>query len=177
MGRQCDADNGNVDENSYGAAQIMPECELSDWGQWSSCSASCGKGFEIRKRHYLSRGVKKKCQVSEHQIHDDITPITCIFNRPYVVRSWKRKEAAGPPIVVVISEMVVAQMLGEMAKKTKSMAQSHYSAISMTIIDIVIWRVLVTNWTIIYRQSVEYRTGPISHPAWGRVAARVLASA
>ncbi|XP_075166648.1 spondin-1 [Haematobia irritans] len=62
MGRQCESDNAEVEETAYGGMPDMPECAVSDWGEWSSCSVSCGKGFETRKRRYLARGAKKKCQ-------------------------------------------------------------------------------------------------------------------
>ncbi|XP_037814120.1 spondin-1 [Lucilia sericata] len=39
-----------------------PECAISDWGEWSSCSVSCGIGTERRTRHYLNPRAKKKCQ-------------------------------------------------------------------------------------------------------------------
>lgn len=39
-----------------------PECGLSEWSDWSSCTVTCGKGEMIRTRHYLNRRAKKKCQ-------------------------------------------------------------------------------------------------------------------
>lgn len=31
----------------------IPECQLTDWSPWSSCSVSCGYGIKTRRRAYL----------------------------------------------------------------------------------------------------------------------------
>lgn len=41
-----------------------PECVLTEWGQWSSCSVKCGKGVQTRSRRYKNRSAAKKCAAS-----------------------------------------------------------------------------------------------------------------
>lgn len=38
-----------------------PECEQSDWGEWSTCSATCGRGVKTRSRTYKNRAASKRC--------------------------------------------------------------------------------------------------------------------
>lgn len=32
---------------------LTPECRLTEWSPWSSCSVSCGYGIKTRRRSYL----------------------------------------------------------------------------------------------------------------------------
>lgn len=43
-----------------------PECAVSDWGEWSACTTSCGLGNQRRLRHYLNPRAMKTCQVSQN---------------------------------------------------------------------------------------------------------------
>ncbi|XP_030383750.1 spondin-1 [Scaptodrosophila lebanonensis] len=69
MGRKCvtfneEAVEGGVQQEAGypGSGPEDPECGLSEWSDWSSCTVTCGTGEMIRTRHYLNRRAKKKCQ-------------------------------------------------------------------------------------------------------------------
>ncbi|XP_064538001.1 spondin-1 [Drosophila montana] len=65
MGRKCASFNEEMSEGTQPEAEppgTDPECGLSEWTEWSSCTVTCGTGEMIRSRHYLNRRAKKKCQ-------------------------------------------------------------------------------------------------------------------
>uniref|UniRef100_A0A034VJ66 Spondin-1 n=1 Tax=Bactrocera dorsalis TaxID=27457 RepID=A0A034VJ66_BACDO len=67
-GRRCGSTNEENTEEGEKPSDVQigphenPECAISDWGEWSSCSATCGAGVIVRTRHYLNPRAKKKCQ-------------------------------------------------------------------------------------------------------------------
>lgn len=65
VGKKCQTFNEELAEGGQPEAELPgtdPECGLSDWSEWSSCTVTCGTGEMIRNRHYLNRRAKKKCQ-------------------------------------------------------------------------------------------------------------------
>ncbi|KAJ9594398.1 hypothetical protein L9F63_014188, partial [Diploptera punctata] len=41
--------------------QLDPICAVTEWGDWSGCSVTCGHGVRVRTRTYLSRLGHKRC--------------------------------------------------------------------------------------------------------------------
>ncbi|KAH8386233.1 hypothetical protein KR200_007341 [Drosophila serrata] len=50
---------GNVYQPQH---QGRAECQLGSWSSWSSCSVTCGDGYEMRQRQYLNPQAEAKCQ-------------------------------------------------------------------------------------------------------------------
>jgi hypothetical protein len=49
-----DACPGQVEERPCNTAVCPTHCEMSDWGEWGACSASCGGGISARSRVVLA---------------------------------------------------------------------------------------------------------------------------
>ncbi|CAG5076352.1 Similar to SPON1: Spondin-1 (Gallus gallus) [Cotesia congregata] len=40
-----------------------PDCKLSEWGEWSSCTTSCGEGEITRSRIFVHKKHRKRCKL------------------------------------------------------------------------------------------------------------------
>ncbi|XP_044594541.1 spondin-1-like isoform X4 [Cotesia glomerata] len=40
-----------------------PDCKLSEWGEWSSCTTSCGEGETTRSRIFVHKKHRKRCKL------------------------------------------------------------------------------------------------------------------
>ncbi|XP_039483932.1 spondin-1 [Drosophila santomea] len=47
-------------ENPPGGVS-MAECQLSNWGEWSPCSKTCGRGSSTRTRNYYNPQARQRC--------------------------------------------------------------------------------------------------------------------
>lgn len=37
-------------------------CALTDWGDWSECTPKCGSGTQTKRRKYVNKRAKKRCE-------------------------------------------------------------------------------------------------------------------
>lgn len=52
---------GSTINETGGGTSEDPTCATTDWGQWSTCSVTCGRGVRTRSRRYVQRHARKMC--------------------------------------------------------------------------------------------------------------------
>lgn len=63
----CTAIQRHCRNQPHGGHEHNPHCALTDWGEWSSCSVTCGKGIKTRSRRYKNHNAAKRCAAgNEH---------------------------------------------------------------------------------------------------------------
>lgn len=63
-------------EDSPFASLNDGSCLVKEWGDWSECSVTCGKGVKMRNRKLVHRQNRKKCS------HMILTETVECFNEP-----------------------------------------------------------------------------------------------
>ncbi|KAF7455684.1 putative thrombospondin type 1 domain-containing protein [Cryptosporidium felis] len=46
------------------------DCQVGEWGPWSSCSASCGEGFQNRSRELLVPSLGRRCELATEELRE-----------------------------------------------------------------------------------------------------------
>ncbi|XP_011300442.1 spondin-1 isoform X2 [Fopius arisanus] len=45
-----------------------PECELTDWTDWSECTTTCGDGIKTRSRNFANKRARKRCRAASNDL-------------------------------------------------------------------------------------------------------------
>ncbi|KAF4523631.1 hypothetical protein B566_EDAN010140 [Ephemera danica] len=57
---------------------VEQDCKVSEWTEWSQCSATCGRGFKTRQRYYINQ-IKAGIDFCERQL---IGKAPCVASHP-----------------------------------------------------------------------------------------------
>ncbi|XP_054716081.1 spondin-1-like [Uloborus diversus] len=68
-------------------------CRTTEWGEWSECSVTCGKGLRTRSRKYLDNRARKTCalELMEKETCIGIKPICDVEEKLPGKKSMKKK--------------------------------------------------------------------------------------
>ncbi|XP_039278988.1 spondin-1 isoform X2 [Nilaparvata lugens] len=59
--KNCTIPNANCGPDIRYLSRVLPECEQAEWSDWSTCSATCGRGNKVRQKIFKDE-FEKECR-------------------------------------------------------------------------------------------------------------------